>query len=191
MTKLSKNQAVLLFLFIVALVIGYLAFRYFYGISFDYPFSQELILVFLGAIATVLITAILLNQQTELELRKEGQVLLLDQKSKIYLALIDKIGEIVEHKRLDEDALADMRTLNHKLAMIGSADVITRFNAVLNDLSEAARDGGIETREGNTIMQGVATLTFYMRNDLLGQIEGDNQNRVLQAIRANNAGLES
>ncbi|WP_428545856.1 hypothetical protein [Profundibacter sp.] len=68
-------------LYIVAMVAGYFAFRLLYGVGDSFPFSQELLLVFLGAIATILITALLLNQQTELELRKEGQVLLLDQKS--------------------------------------------------------------------------------------------------------------
>ena len=39
-------------------------------------------------------------------------------------------------------------------------------------------------------MRAVAVLTYHMRHDLLGQIEGENNTRVLQDIVANNANLE-
>ncbi|MCK6102917.1 hypothetical protein [Brevundimonas sp. EYE_349] len=36
------------------------------------PFAQEMTLIFLGAVVTIILTAALLNRQTDLELRKEG-----------------------------------------------------------------------------------------------------------------------
>lgn len=177
-------------LIFVTLAAGYLAFRYFYQISGDYPYSQELLLVFIGAVATVLITAALLNRQTELELRKEGQVLLLDQKASIYTALIDHLGEIVEKGRMEPAALAELRVLNHKIAMIGSAEVISHFSRVLKILDHAVHDELIHQSEGREIMAALAELTFYMRRDLLGRIEDEDTETVLQMIRANNADID-
>ncbi len=185
----EKRQVILL-LYIVAMVAGYFAFRLLYGVSDSFPFSQELLLVFLGAIATILITALLLNQQTELELRKEGQVLLLDQKSTTYMALIDHIGDIVEKGRLDPEGVAELRVLNHKLAMIGSADVIGQFSDVLRRLDDSTKDQAISDAEQAQVMQSVAVLTYHMRRDLLGRIEGEDDQQVLQKIVANSNDLE-
>ncbi len=190
MRSLAGNRALTLALLLASIVAGYLGFRYFYGISGDFPFSQELLLVFIGAIATVLITALLLNQQTELELRKEGQVLLLDRKADVYAQMIEHIGEMVEKGRMAPDQVAELRVLNHKLAMVGSADVIARFNDVLARLDAAVNDQQMEPREKDDIMRSVAVLTYHMRRDLLGRIEGEDADRVLRDILANSADLQ-
>ena len=190
MRFLLENRAMTMVLLILTIVVGYLGFRYFYGISADYPFSQELLLVFIGAVATVLITALLLNQQTELELRKEGQVLLLDRKSEVYGALIEHMGGIVERGRMSPEQLAELRVLNHKLAMFGSAEVIRRFSRVLNCLDAAVRDDRIAEEESQQIMREVAVLTYYMRRDLLGRVAADDGAPLLDAIKANNEDLE-
>ncbi|RMD89420.1 MAG: hypothetical protein D6811_12265 [Alphaproteobacteria bacterium] len=190
MRGLMRNRAVLVGLLALLLFAGYLVFRYFYEVAGDFPFSQEMLLVFIGAIATVLITALLLIQQTDLELRKEGQVLLLDRKAEIYNALIDHIGEIVEKGRLDPAAIGELRVLNHKLAMIASAEVIDRFSDVLARLDTAGRDVLVEEAERREIMRAVAVLTYWMRRDLLGRIDTEDEVAVLAAIKANSADLE-
>ena len=67
---------------------------------------QETILVFLGAVATIFLTAMLLNRQTEVELSKEARVHLFDQKNSIYKAAIEKVAEIAA-KRDPGPALID------------------------------------------------------------------------------------
>ncbi len=191
MKFLLTNRTLTMVLLLVTIVVSYLGFRFFYDVSDSFPFSQELILVFIGAVATVLITALLLNQQTELELRKEGQVLLLDQKGNTYTALIEHIGEIVEKGKMTAQQLAELRVLNHKLAMIGGAGVIRQFNQVLDQLDAAVRDQKIAEAEKDRIMREVAVLTYHMRRDLLGRIAGDADGNLLEDIIANNADLES
>ncbi len=190
MKKLLENRTVLILLILLTSAASYLTFRYLYGVSGDFPFTQEILLVFIGAVATVLITAVLLNQQTELELRKEGQVLLLDQKSATYSALVEHIGEIVEKGRMDAAELAELKVLNHKLAMIASADVIHQFSEVLRRLDEAVADDAISGSEQARIMRAVARLTYFMRHDLLGRIEGEDDREVLSDILANADDLE-
>ena len=190
MKALVNSRVLSLSLLLAAIIAGYLGFRYFYGISGDFPFSQELLLVAIGTVATVLVTALLLNQQTELELRKEGQVLLLDQKSAVYSSMLEHLGEVVEEGRLDGSRLSGLRVLNHKLAMVASSDVIRQFGDVLRRLDGAVADGEMRPDEKDAIMQSVAVLTFYMRRDLLGRIEGEVSAHVLRDIQANSAGLE-
>ena len=191
MKFLLNNRTMTMVLLLLTIIVSYLGFRFFYGVSDSFPFSQELILVFIGAVATVLITALLLNQQTELELRKEGQVLLLDQKSGTYTALIEHIGEIVEKGKMTAEQLAELRVLNHKLAMIGGGGVIQQFNRVLDQLDVAIQDQKIAGREKHRIMREVAVLTYFMRRDLLGRIEGEDDKELLENIVANNADLEA
>ena len=190
MPHFVRNRLVMLVMLVLTVVSGYLGFRYFYGISGDFPFSQELLLVFIGAIATVLITALLLNQQTDLELRKEGQVLLLGQKAGVYTSMIEHLGTVVELGRLDPDQVAELRVLNHRLAMIGSVEVIKGFSDVLARIDEAVQDQKMEAAEKDAIMAAVAILTYHMRRDLLGRIADEDAAGVLAAIKANTADLE-
>ena len=91
-----------------------------------------MILVFLGAAATIYLTAVLLNRQTELELRKEGQVLLFQQKHDTYMRVIEKVAEIVERERHDFALIDELRVISHKLAVVGSAPVVEAFRRVLD-----------------------------------------------------------
>ncbi len=186
-----QNRALLLILLLLTIAGGYLGFRFFYQVSADFPFSQEILLVFIGAVATVLITALLLSQQTELELRKEGQVLLLDRKSTIYSALIEHIGEIVEKGQMNDTQLRELKILNHKLAMIGGAEVIRQFSQVLARLDQAVSDGTIGGPEQDLIMKSVAVLTYHMRADLLGRIASKKDDAVLRDILANSGNLQN
>ncbi|WP_262253074.1 hypothetical protein [Stenotrophomonas maltophilia] len=79
-TSFRGRDVAYLVISIVLVGVGYAAYRGLYFVGGNVPFAQEMILVFLGAAATIYLTAVLLNRQTELELRKEGQVLLFQQK---------------------------------------------------------------------------------------------------------------
>ena len=155
---------------LLVLVFGYLLFRQIYDASESLPFAQETILVFLGAVATIFLTAVLLNRQTELELSKEGRVLLFDQKNAVYMAAVEKIAEIVEEQRHDPQLIDELRVIGHKLAIVGSAPVIGAFRTVLDLLLGGLRDGELDNKDAEDIMHAVAEVTFAMRQDLLTDI---------------------
>ena len=155
---------------LLVLVFGYLLFRQIYDASESLPFAQETILVFLGAVATIFLTAVLLNRQTELELSKEGRVLLFDQKNAVYMAAVEKIAEIVEEQRHDPQLIDELRVIGHKLAIVGSAPVIGAFRTVLDLLLGGLRDGELDNKDAEDIMHAVAEVTFAMRQDLLTEI---------------------
>ncbi|WP_199172858.1 hypothetical protein [Stenotrophomonas maltophilia] len=98
-TSFRGRDVAYLVISIVLVGVGYAAYRGLYFVGENVPFAQEMILVFLGAAATIYLTAVLLNRQTELELRKEGQVLLFQQKHDTYMRVIEKVAEIVERER--------------------------------------------------------------------------------------------
>ncbi len=168
----------------------YLLFRTMYFSDYAQPFAQETILVLLGAVVTIALTAALLNRQTELELRKEGRVIVLQQRTDIYMSCIEKVAEIVETVRHDAALIDELRVLNHKLAVVASASVVTRFEAVLDGLLAGLSDGALSGQDGEEIMQRVADLTAAMRGDVVEDPDSQLIATVSTAIRRNSRRME-
>ena len=172
------------------LIIGYAAFRYLFYAGEGAVFAQESILVLLGAVATIFITATLLNRQTELELRKEGSVLLLEQKSRIYMAAIETVADIVEGRHYDDELVDALRVLNHKLAVVGSGEVITAFHKVIEKLLAGLSEGLLGEEAAESVMHAIAEVTVAMRSDMLSEIGSEIDAGVREAILSNSRGIE-
>ncbi|GAB4532289.1 MAG: hypothetical protein Tsb0024_01170 [Ruegeria sp.] len=170
---------------------GYFGFRAMYFAGEPAPFAQEMVLVFLGAVATIYLTAALLNRQTELELRKEGRVIVLQQKSDVYMGCIEKVAEIVEVGRHDPELIEHLRVLNHKLAVVASAEVVDRFTAVLDQLVAGLEDRSLTDADGEKVMHALADLTIAMRQDILQEVGLTGQAEALGAIRRNSRRMET
>lgn len=188
MTYRSRDLAYL----VVAVVCGigiYFMFRTMYMAEEPLPFAQEMTLVFLGGAVTIALTAALLNRQTELELRKEGRVIILQQQCAIYMACIEKVAKIVENIRHDAVLIDDLRVLNHQLAVVASEEVVVRFEAVLDALLSGFADGALSGADGEKVMQSVADLTTSMRSDVLQNTALTSTNAA-SAIRQNSRRME-
>ena len=188
MTYRSRDLAYL----VVAVVCGigiYFMFRTMYMAEQPLPFAQEMTLVFLGGVVTIALTAALLNRQTELELRKEGRVIILQQQCAIYMACIEKVAKIVESIRHDAVLIDDLRVLNHQLAVVASEEVVVRFEAVLDALLSGFADGALSEADGEKVMQSVADLTTAMRSDVLQNTALTSTNAA-SAIRQNSRRME-
>ncbi len=98
MSKLQRENLMYMLLSISLVIGGYIFMRYAYRIAEEAPFSQEILLIALGTIVTILITAMLLNKQTEVELKKEENIKFTELKTDIYLQLIENIEEIILDK---------------------------------------------------------------------------------------------
>jgi len=188
MTYRSRDLAYL----VVAVVCGigiYFMFRTMYMAEEPLPFAQEMTLVFLGGVVTIALTAALLNRQTELELRKEGRVIILQQQCAIYMACIEKVAKIIENIRHDAVLIDDLRVLNHQLAVVASEEVVVRFEAVLDALLSGFADGALSGADGEKVMQSVADLTTAMRSDVLQNTALTSTNAA-SAIRQNSRRME-
>ena len=188
MTYRSRDLAYL----VVAVVCGigiYFMFRTMYMAEEPLPFAQEMTLVFLGGAVTIALTAALLNRQTELELRKEGRVIILQQQCAIYMACIEKVAKIVENIRHDAVLIDDLRVLNHQLAVVASEEVVVRFEAVLDALLSGFADGALSGADGEKVMQSVADLTSAMRSDVVQSTAPTSKNTA-ETIRRNSRRME-
>ena len=76
----NVKNIVILFLTAVTFIGGYAFLRLAYNATDRMPFTQEIILIVLGTVATVLITALLLNKQTAVEVQKEQNIKFLELK---------------------------------------------------------------------------------------------------------------
>ncbi len=175
---------------LAALVLGYALYHQLYVGASSFPFVQETILVFLGAVATIFLTAMLLNRQTELELSKEARVHLFDQKNSVYMSAIEKVAEIAEQRDPDPALIDELRVIGHKLAVIASPEVIKSFQSVLDKLMRGLRDGNLTNADAEEVMHAVAELTIGMRCDMLDEIGSAEKGAAQELIRRNSRQME-
>lgn len=171
MNKLVKENLILFGTTLAAIAAGYWFFRFSYEVSAPFPFSQEIMLLLLGAIVTGSITAVLLNRQTMNELKKEESVKFLDIKMDIYQSLMDGLeASIVAGETTREDTIR-LRFLAQRLALVASPAVLEQFGAFLRVYSEVAADHSLRPGEEDRVMDALAHLTVLIREEL-GELSG-------------------
>ena len=188
MTKLKQENILYMLLSLLLVIGGYWFLRYAYQVADAAPFSQEIVLVVLGTIITILITAILLNKQTEVELKKEESIKFIDLKTDIYLQLFDYLEQIILEGKVSEKDKVKLRILAHKLAIVSSPDVLTQFEDFLEGFTQVTDDDHVDQSDTNIIMSELAELSVFIRKDLIGDIDnryGINQEKLAQQIMDN------
>ncbi len=166
MNKFVRENVIPFITTLAAIAAGYWFFRFSYEVSAPFPFSQEIILLLLGAIVTGSITAVLLNRQTLNELKKEESVKFLNIKMDIYQSLMDGlVGSIVAGETKREDIIR-LRFLAQKLALVASPAVLDQFGAFLRVYSEVSRDHDLRPGEEDRVMEALAHLTVTIREEL-------------------------
>ena len=167
-----KNNVVLMVLSGIVFVGGYLFLRLAYHMSDKMPFTQEIILVVLGTIATILITAMLLNKQTSVELEKEQSVKFIELKTDIYQNLINNIEEILLLDGINNKELMKLRFHAHRLAIVASPEVLQEYRYFLDVLNETImKDKDVSSRDIELVYEALAKLTIFIRSDLIGELD--------------------
>ncbi len=165
------SNLVYLFLTGVVAIGGYFFLRLAYRVTDTTPFTQEIVLIILGVVATVLITALLLNKQTEVELRKEQSVKFIELKSEVYLEFLAFIEELLTRGVINEGDLVRMQFFSHKLAIIASPPVLEEYHAFLRVVDRTSSDRSLTEDEGDDIQRALARLTLEIRADLVGEVD--------------------
>lgn len=170
---MSARKTNLLYLFLTAVVVvgGYFFLRYAYRVTDNLPFTQEIVLILLGTVATILITAMLLNKQTEVELRKEQSIKFIELKSRIYMEFIDFIEGLIRKQSLEPEDMVELQFYTHRLAVIASPQVLEQYHSFLEVINCSLRDEEISRREGELISHALAELTVKIREDLVGEVD--------------------
>ncbi|WP_245395236.1 hypothetical protein [methane-oxidizing endosymbiont of Gigantopelta aegis] len=167
---MTNKKLVLLLLTAVTVVGGYAFLRYAYGVTDSMPFTQEIVLIILGTVATVLITALLLNQQTAVEIEKEQSIKFIELKTKTYEELIDRIEAMSLVEQIDCQDLIRLRFIMHRLAIFSSPEVLNEFHNFLAVLTDCVANGTIQDN-GTEISMALASLTIRIRQDLIGEMD--------------------
>ena len=189
MQKWFEDNRVMMLLSAVVFVGGYFFLRLAYHMSDKMPFTQEIILVVLGTLATILITAMLLNKQTSVELEKEQSVKFIELKTETYQNLIDTIEEIVLHQDVTAEDLVKLRFHTHRLAIFASPAVLEEYEHFLEVFNERiAQDKHVSGKDEDALSQALARLTVYIRADLVGELDeesGRSAKEIRDQIMAN------
>ncbi len=155
----------------VVFVGGYFFLRLAYHMTDTMPFTQEIILIVLGTLATILITAMLLNKQTSVELEKEQSIKFIELKTATYQQLIDSIEEMVQEEEVTHRMLTKLHFNTHRLAIFASPAVLEEYEKFLATLHQGVEDGHLGSRDADAISAALARLTIYIRADLVGELD--------------------
>ncbi len=162
------KQLTYLILTLLTLVAGYAYLRYAYKVTDSTPFTQEIVLIILGTIATVFITALLLNKQTAVEIEKEQNIKFLDLKAQTYEKLLDLMEDMsVEHQLTTKD-ITKLQFITHRLAIFASASVLKEYNNFLEVISKLSKDGSLD-EDTKQLSEALGKLTIEIRFDLLNE----------------------
>jgi len=191
MKNVWNNNLLLMILNSIIFIGGYFFLRLAYSLSDKMPFTQEIILIALGTIATILITAMLLNKQTSVELEKEQSVKFIDLKTETYQELINTIEEIVVSENITDKKLTQLRFHSHRLAIFASPDVLKEYRNFLEIFhKKVTKDREVSMNDADVLSQALAKLTVFIRADLIGELDmqsGIKQKSINQQILENSS----
>lgn len=180
--KLQNREALFWgLLTLIIFIAGYVFLRLAYHVADEFPFSQEWVLIILGTLVTITLTALLLNKQTEIELKKEERAKFLDLKTTIYFELLDHIQEVVIKGRTDPTEALRMRMLSHKLALVASVEVLAEYHHFLDIYRRHLQNLELDAQETEDIMDALARLTLRIRADILGVADAQTTQRIILA----------
>jgi len=164
-----KNQKQLLYLILslITLIAGYAYLRYAYKVTDSTPFTQEIVLIILGTVATIFITALLLNQQTAVEIEKEQSIKFLELKASTYEKLLDLMEEMSLMEKFSKQELTHLQFITHRLAIVASADVLNEYQSFLKVISQISTDNSF-AGDADTLSKALGSLTVKIREDLVG-----------------------
>jgi hypothetical protein len=164
-----KNSTQYLLISLATFIIGYIYLRFAYASTEDIPFVQEIVLVVLGTIVTIAITAALLNKQSEVEIEKEQRVKIFDLKSNLYFDMIEFIESILKKSEITEKDLITLEFLTHKISVIANLDVLKAYSDFTRVFKETTLDSKINALESDAISSELARLCGAIRYDLINK----------------------
>jgi hypothetical protein len=150
---------------VVAVVFGigiYFMFRAMYMAEQPLPFAQEMTLVFLGGVVMIALTAALLNRQTDLELRKEGTVRVLNHQ----LAVVASEEVVTRFEAVLDALLSDfadgaLSGADGEKVMQSVADLTTAMRSdVLQNTALTSTNAASAIRQNSRRMEQLDDLNF-------------------------------
>jgi hypothetical protein len=163
----ESKQIVYLLLSFITIVSGYIYLRYAYKVTDSTPFTQEIVLIILGTLATIFITALLLNKQTAVEIEKEQNIKFLELKATTYEKLLDLLEKMSLSDSFTTAELTSLQFTTHRLAIVASVDVLNEYQNFIKVVSRLSEDKSF-SGDTHLLYEALGALTVQIRNDLIG-----------------------
>jgi len=182
-TIFMTNTTKYIILTLVTFIVGFIFLHSAYYEHIKNPYAQEIVLIVLGTVATILITAALLNKQSELELDKEHHLKVFELKSSIYLDLINFLEKIITKGQVNKNEMIYLEFLTHKISLVASKDVLEEYSGFLDIINKTLDDQLISEDDSDKISESLAKLAVKIRKDLL---QNDDQNIEIEKLIVRN-----
>ena len=162
-----QNSFKYLLITLATFLTGFLFLRLAYFQTHNDPYAQEIVLIVLGTIATLSVTAALINKQSEVELQKEQRVKVFNLKSELYMELINFVERIITAGEISDRDLVALEFLTHKISIIANHEVLKEYTHLITTIKKVAFDHKITSLESEELSRQLARLCAKIRYDLI------------------------
>lgn len=170
---MKNKQLIYLLLSLITLVSGYAFLRYAYKVTDSTPFTQEIVLIILGTLATIFITSLLLNKQTTVDIQKEQSIRFLELKTNTYEKLFDLLEDMSVSEKITQKSIINLQFVTHRLAIISSPDVLNEYKSFVTTMNKLLEDKSF-TGEDEILHDAISKLTIKIRADIINQASDTN-----------------
>ena len=185
--QLISKRITYILLSLTTFCVGYFVLRFAYTNPKTTPMGSEVILITLGSIVTMLITASLLNKQSEVELEKEQRVKIFEIKSNLYFELIDFIEKIILKNDIDEKDIVTLDFLTHKVSILANFEVLKEYQTFVHIFKEIAKDNALTKIESKELSMQLSKLCSKIRYDILNKdANAKNETLLINSLTKNN-----
>ena len=165
---MKNKQFLYLLLSFITLLTGYAYLRYAYKVTDTMPFTQEIVLIILGTLATIFITSLLLNKQTTVEIQKEQSIRFLELKTSTYEKLFDLLENMSKCDKIDQKDIINLQFITHRLAIIASPDVLNEYKKFITIMNNLLKDNSF-SGDSQVLHSAISKLTMKIRIDIINQ----------------------
>ncbi len=163
--KLSNKSIPILVLLAIVLVMGYLVLRIIFNDNTP-AITFELFAAILGFTLTSLVTFLLLNKQTDAELRKEESIQFLNLKMSVYQELLKQLHDVILKRKIKKEDITELRLLNQQISFVASAEVLQAFNGFVKFFALQTKKENLDDKIIDDLLDEMSKLTVFIRRDL-------------------------
>lgn len=163
--KLSNKSIPILVLLAIVLVMGYLVLRIIFNDNTS-AITFELFAAILGFTLTSLVTFLLLNKQTDAELRKEESIQFLNLKMSVYQELLNQLHDVILKRKIKKEDITELRLLNQQISFVASAEVLQAFNGFVKFFALQTKKENLDDKIIDDLLDEMSKLTVFIRRDL-------------------------
>lgn len=132
-------------------------------------YTSEIAAAFVGSLLTIIITAVMLNKQSEVDMRKDRSAKMLENKWAVYSGITDVLEELLMSDTVTKASRTKVQILSQKVAFIAGKGVVEAFGQFVESFARASQDGKLSDSEIDELLGLAGELSLMIRYDLASQ----------------------